>query len=56
MKSTNSFSDLNRLSARTATADGSACSAGSTMKSSGPSLPSLVAIANDMLEVVDRMV
>ena len=52
-----SFIVLNRLSARTATADGSACSAGRMMKSAGLNFMwSLAAIANDMLEVVDRIV
>ena len=55
MKSMKSFIVLNLLSARTATADGSAWSAGKTMKSSGVNSMSDVAIANDMLDVVERI-
>ncbi len=52
----NCFIVFSGLSARTAIADGSACSAGNTVKSSGPYWISPVAIANDMLDVVERIV
>jgi hypothetical protein len=44
---------LNRLSARTATAEGSAWIAGNTVKFCGPNAIRPVAMVNDMLEVVE---